>query len=112
MSPCQSCGACCARFRVSYHWNEKVPAGYFEETTPMFRSLKSEKDLAGRPRCNALGGVIGVEVACGIYENRPTPCRDFKYSYEDGGPKDLRCDEARLRSGLIPLTALMVLMPE
>lgn len=69
----------------------------------MYRSLKSTSDSEGRPRCNALGGEIGTEVACGIYEKRPTPCRDFKYSYEDGGPKEVRCDEARSKFGLHPL---------
>ena len=103
LSPCLDCGACCARFRISYYWDEKVPEGFFHETTPMFRSLKSEKDLEGRPRCNALQGIIGTEVSCGIYENRPSPCRDFKHSYEDGGPSEPRCDEARLKFGMKPL---------
>jgi len=103
VSPCQSCGACCAIFRVSYYWGEAVPEGYFEETSPMFRSLKSKKDLEGRPRCNALNGEIGVSVACEIYSERPSPCHDFRYSYEDGGPKEPRCDEARSKFGLLPL---------
>ncbi len=105
LSPCLSCGACCARFRISYYWGEKVPEGYFHETNPMFRSLKSQKDEEGRPRCQALQGEIGKEVACGIYENRPSPCRDFKHSYEDGGPREERCDQARASIGLAPLTA-------
>lgn len=109
ISPCQSCGACCAMFRVSYYWDEKVPEGFFNETTPMYRSLKSEKDLQGRPRCTALNGEIGKAVACGIYEHRPSPCRDFKHSYEDGGPKEERCDVARISIGLLPLERHVVL---
>jgi Fe-S-cluster containining protein len=103
ISPCQTCGACCARFRITFYWGEEVPEGYFNETNPMFRSLKSEKDTEGRPRCIALGGEIGKTVACGIYENRPSPCRDFKHSFEDGGPREPRCDEARMSIGLKPL---------
>jgi Fe-S-cluster containining protein len=80
-----------------------VPEGLYVESNEMFRSLKSTNDLKGRPRCNSLEGEIGTSVACKIYDLRPTPCRDFRYSYEDGGPKDLRCDEARSRFGLLPL---------
>ena len=103
LSPCLTCGACCARFRVSYYWGEEVPEGYFNETNQMFRSLKSTKDKEGKPRCNALGGEIGKSVACGIYEHRPSPCRDFSYSYENCGIKEVRCDQARSGAGLLPL---------
>jgi Fe-S-cluster containining protein len=103
LSPCLSCGACCAKFRITYYWDEKVTEGYFHETSPMYRSLKSEKDSEGRPRCNALTGTIGTAVACGIYENRPSPCRDFKHSFEDGGPREERCDQARIGAGMLPL---------
>jgi Fe-S-cluster containining protein len=103
LSPCLSCGACCARFRVSYYWGEAVPEGYYTETTPMFRSLKSTNDSEGRPRCDALTGAIGEAVACGIYSERPSPCHNFKHSYEDGGPHEPRCDEARSKFGLVPL---------
>ena len=80
-----------------------MPDGYYHETNQTFRSLKNEKDLEGRPRCNALGGEIGKGVACGIYANRPSPCRDFHHSYEDGGPQEPRCDEARVKAGMKPL---------
>ncbi len=30
-----------------------------------------------RPRCAALTGTVGQQVACGIYEWRPSPCREF-----------------------------------
>ncbi len=56
-----------------------------------------------RPRCVALSGEIGISVSCAIYENRPTPCRRFTASYENG-VREPRCDEARLRHGLKPLT--------
>jgi len=102
VSPCIQCGACCVTFRVSYYWGEEVPEEYFQETNQMFRSLKSTKDKEGRLRCNALTGEIGKEVSCKIYENRPSPCRDFSYSYENG-IKEERCDRARVGVGLLPL---------
>ena len=105
-NPCLSCGACCASFRISYHWSENVPDGFFNETNQTFRSLKSKKDQEGRPRCTALDGEIGKLVACGIYENRPSPCRDFRFSYEDGGPKEIRCDESRIKAGMQVLSPL------
>ncbi len=46
---------------------------------------------------------MGEEVACKIYESRPTPCRDFTASFENGEANP-RCDQARARYGLPPLT--------
>ena len=43
-------------------------------------------------------------MSCGIYNSRPSPCRAFRYSYEDGGPREPRCDEARASIGLRPLS--------
>ena len=45
------------------------------------------------PRCAALTGQVGEKVACGIYEWRPSPCREF----EEGGEA---CIRARLRLGV------------
>ena len=55
------------------------------------------------PRCTALLGTVGDQVRCTIYENRPSPCREFtcngeSYEYNEG------CDKARARFGLPPLT--------
>lgn len=54
-------------------------------------------------RCVALEGHIGESVSCRIYANRPSPCRNFKASFEDGLPRT-RCDDARRARGLAPLT--------
>lgn len=54
-------------------------------------------------RCQALHGHIGKFVGCGIYENRPSPCRNFKASFEDG-IQNPRCDQCREARGLRPLT--------
>lgn len=44
-------------------------------------------------RCAALTGQVGERVGCGIYEWRPSPCREF----EEGSDACLR---ARARHGL------------
>ena len=100
--PCLTCGACCATFRVSFYWAEPVPA---ELTEPLnaFRAHMKHAPDPERPRCVALQGEIGRQVACSIYGERPTPCRDFEASYEKGEPNP-RCDRARERHGLQPLT--------
>lgn len=54
-------------------------------------------------RCVALHGHVGRHVSCRIYQNRPSPCRNFKASYEDG-TQNPRCDESRVARGLEPLT--------
>jgi len=47
------------------------------------------------PRCAALSGRLGERIACGIYEWRPSPCREF----EEGSDA---CVRARQRHGLAP----------
>lgn len=47
-------------------------------------------------RCAALTGIVGEQVACAIYEWRPSPCREFLEG-------DYACDKARARHGLHPL---------
>ena len=102
-TPCTSCGACCARFRVSFYSGQKIPPGYSYAISAEESALKTKRDHEGRPRCIALRGEIGSSVACGIYGDRPTPCREFHHSYEDGGKREERCDQARAAIGLPPL---------
>jgi hypothetical protein len=54
------------------------------------------------PRCIALKGVIGIGVACTIYERRPSVCRAFEPSWQSANSNS-RCDKARLAWGLEPL---------
>lgn len=42
------------------------------------------------PRCAALTGHVGTRAACGIYEWRPSPCREFEAGSD-------ACNRARLR---------------
>jgi len=60
------------------------------------------------PRCAMLRGEIGVAIQCGIYENRPGPCRAFGVTWTDGElvttPQELaRCNRARAKWSLPPL---------
>ena len=50
------------------------------------------------PRCAALTGRVGERVACGIYEWRPSPCREFEAGSD-------ACLRARARHGLASLLA-------
>lgn len=102
LHPCLTCGACCATFRVSFYWAEPVPVEYTEPLTPFRACMKHHPDPE-HPRCIALAGEIGNRVACTIHPERPTPCRDFEASFENGTPNP-RCDRAREKYGLPPLT--------
>ena len=101
--PCLSCGACCATFRVSFYWAEAVPESHTEKLNDFYACMKGTNDHAS-PRCVALGGALGESVACSIYENRPSPCRSFEASLENGIVNE-RCDRARAGKGFLPLTS-------
>lgn len=110
--PCVRCGACCAFFRVTFYWREAntedhenaVPAGFFEDLNSMSRCMKGTSQTEN-PKCVALKGAVGRNVVCSIYENRPSPCRDFEASLQYGNPNP-RCDRARAKHRLPPLTAV------
>jgi len=112
--PCIGCGACCAHFRVQFYWREanageqpaeriSVPMEMTEELDSRFRCMKGTNDKH-HPKCVGLKGKIGKDASCAIYSARPTPCRDFKASFEDGH-RHQRCDDARMFHGLKPLQA-------
>lgn len=103
-NPCQSCGACCMAFRVDFHpaelvggafvWGNGVPS---ELTVPVTANLVRMRGTdASPPRCVALVGEAGRAVACGIYAERPSPCREFDIEHE-------ACARARRWLGLAPL---------
>ena len=97
-SACTRCGACCASFRVDFSVHEllsgggAVPDGLAIPLNDSLCRLRGTDHAS--PRCVALSGRIGQRVACGIYEWRPSPCREF----DAGGDACLR---ARLRHGLL-----------
>ncbi|WP_395748370.1 YkgJ family cysteine cluster protein [Prosthecobacter sp.] len=94
-SPCQTCGACCAHYRVSFYWQEAGQRGLDEsmlvQVSPWQVCFKGTEQ---KPvRCVNLEGEIGSCVSCRIYEQRTTPCR----SVEIG---DEKCLQARKAHGL------------
>jgi len=100
VSACTQCGACCASFRVDFSTQElsseggHVPDGLADRLTAHIARMRGT-DYA-RPRCAALSGNLGDRIACGVYEWRPGPCREF----EEGSSA---CQQARARHGLAPL---------
>jgi Fe-S-cluster containining protein len=108
-NPCVRCGACCAYFRVAFYWREAegrasegaTPLELTEDLDSLLRCMKGTNQKRGG-HCIALEGRVGRRVACGIYPNRPSPCRAFPASYENG-KQNKRCDEARAAHGLKPL---------
>lgn len=104
MSVCQSCGACCASFRVDFHpaelaggafaWGEGVPKVMTMPVTASIVRLCGTD--SAEPRCVALVGEIGQSVGCTIYDSRPSPCREFDTEHA-------ACNRARQRHGLPPL---------
>lgn len=94
---CLSCGACCACFRVDFSVHELdeqggvVPAALAVEVTTSTQRLRGTDHTP--PRCAALTGRIGQGAACGIYEWRPSPCREFEAGSD-------ACLSARARHGL------------
>ncbi len=108
VTPCLTCGACCATFRVSFYWSETdpsvggiTPAAY---TAPISAHLVAMlgTDCAS-PHCIALQGEVGKQVSCRIYEQRSSTCRQFDYSGFQGIHNPV-CDKARQHHGLSPLS--------
>ncbi|MEY3953983.1 MAG: hypothetical protein RLZZ397_863 [Pseudomonadota bacterium] len=100
MSACISCGACCASFRVDFSVHELlshsgcVPDGLTVTLNDNLCRMRGTDHSP--PRCAALQGTIGQQVACAIYEWRPGPCHEFREG-------DDACQQARQRQGLMPL---------
>ncbi len=99
-NPCTTCGACCASFRVDFSVMEtqleggSVPDGLAVEVTAHTARMRGTDHSP--PRCAALTGKLGERVACGIYEWRPSPCREFEAGSD-------ACQRARQRRGLAAL---------
>ena len=100
MSACTTCGACCACFRVDFSVHEtqamngSVPDGLAVEVNESLARMRGTDHSP--PRCAALTGKVGQKATCGIYEWRPSPCREF----EEGSDA---CARARQRHGMTPI---------
>ena len=108
MHPCLSCGACCAFFRVSFHWSEADPLAGGQVPVELTDTLRShERVMRGtshaQPRCIALDADIGNRSRCTIHDRRPSTCAAVPASLESG-ERSAQCDKARLAHGLHPLT--------
>jgi Fe-S-cluster containining protein len=107
-NPCVRCGACCASFRVDFAREElgseggQVPDGLAVEVTDHVCRMRGTDHAS--PRCAALTGRVGIDARCGIYEWRPSPCREFGMLAPLGRGDDA-CSRARARHGLPPLLA-------
>jgi uncharacterized protein len=107
-NPCVRCGACCASFRVDFAREElgseggQVPDGLAVEVTDHVCRMRGTDHAS--PRCAALTGRVGIDARCGIYEWRPSPCREFGMLAPLGRGDDA-CSRARSRHGLPPLLA-------
>lgn len=106
--PCLTCGACCAYFRVSFHWSEADPALGGRVPLVLTEPLRThERAMRGtnqaQPRCIALDADIGSYSRCTIHSQRPSVCAQLPASYEFGQPS-AQCDKARIAYGLPALT--------
>lgn len=107
-NPCLSCGACCAHFRVSFYCGEvygegggTVPPELVTQVGPLRACMKGT-EYGGQP-CIALRGTLGQEgIHCAIYQQRPSPCREFS-PWLDGGDPNPDCQRVRKGIGLPPL---------
>lgn len=110
-NPCTACGACCVCFRVSFYCGELsggsggiVPAELATRLTPTLACMKGTEE--GRGPCIALRGQAGqAGIACSIYAQRPSPCREFAPWSADGSP-NADCQRVRALIGLPALPAL------
>jgi Fe-S-cluster containining protein len=86
-------------FRVSFYWAEglRLPDGLSEQLTPHLACMAGTN--ASSPRCAALARGSEGPMACGVYESRPSPCREVEIG-------DDQCTRARARHALPPLPAL------
>ncbi|OYU43364.1 MAG: zinc/iron-chelating domain-containing protein [Burkholderiales bacterium PBB4] len=97
MTACTRCGACCACFRVDFSVEElddrggSTPSGLAVEVNDRIARMRGTDHTPAR--CAALTGHLGVGVACGIYEWRPSPCREFQEGSD-------ACERARAKHGL------------
>ena len=108
LHPCLTCGACCAYFRVSFHWSEADPALGGRVPPELTEPLRAhERAMRGtsrvQPRCVALEADIGRFSRCRIYQQRPSVCAQVTAAYEFGLPS-AQCEKARIAHGLPALT--------
>jgi Fe-S-cluster containining protein len=98
VSPCQSCGACCAYSRDWPRFTTEDDAALDLIPARLVNTGLSGMRCEGE-RCAALTGRIGEATACTIYALRPEVCRACQ-------PGDPECAIARRSFGLPELAAI------
>lgn len=91
---CQSCGACCA---YSDTWPEFLEEDDGDGIPEAMCDCEHGRMKCIGDRCVALVGVIGEKVACAVYPNRPSVCRQFPHGNVD------YCNTVRSYFNLPPL---------
>jgi Fe-S-cluster containining protein len=81
----------------------QVPTQLTEPYTATTACMREHPDIPGR--CIALEGVVGQEVRCTIYAQRPTACSEFA-PLAAIGHGDEACNAACRKQGLPPLGGL------
>ena len=83
---------------MSFYWAESqslaLAPDLTEQLNPWLACMAGTNQPV--PRCRALSGMIGLEVSCTVYAQRPSPCHELQ-------PGEDRCQRARARHGLAPL---------
>lgn len=69
---CESCGACCA-----YSWTWPTFVGVHDGDGVPRHLTENGRMRCDGDRCTALRGIIGDEVTCIVYEDRPLVCMEF-----------------------------------
>lgn len=65
---CGACSSCCYDLKVQVQWMDQVPEDMYQEEDGFFYMLQ-----------RADGACVALqEGGCGIYEDRPTVCREFR----------------------------------
>lgn len=78
---CISCGACCVYGLIAVNRRDPEPLTEYIELTLDNADVVIERVLPRDKvdgRCAHLGGTIGVNISCEVYEDRPNVCRDFE----------------------------------
>lgn len=111
-NPCFECGQCCQKLRVSFYHGEiatnssdvadhlsmgTVPPEFTVQLTPYLACMRGTE--TGKQGCIALSHDAKEGYRCTIYDQRPSPCRDFNIFEEDGSLNPL-CDKLRRAAGL------------
>lgn len=76
------------------HQGGNVPDGLADELNGSTMRMRGTDQVP--IRCVALTGTVGQRVGCGIYEWRPSPCREFAEGSD-------ACARARNKHGMAPL---------